>query len=216
MKTVFAALLLMLPLLANAAELKHDPKAASDLAEVMQTMNTVTADFVQLSPQANGGKQKMERGNVFIKRPNRFRWDVTSPFNQQIISNGDKIWMIDPDFQQVVVKVQEQNGGAVALQLLSGNTAGFLKDYAVRRGVYGPETVYTLTPRKKADLFESMDINFTRGKLSAIKLVDAFGGTRRIDFSRMRLNVPINNSTFAVDRKSLERQGFDILDETAQ
>ena len=192
---------------------KHDKKAADVLAKKLQTMNTVSANFSQ-STVDKSGRPKIEKGNMQFKRPNQFRWNITSPFSQEIIAKGDKLWMLDPDFKQVVIKKQDNQSGPTAVQLLSGDAGEFLKEYDVTRNNYGPEVVYTLRHRNASDLFETLEIHFSRNEISAISIVDALGGKQRIDFTRVDINQPVDNKLFDPDLKKLKKAGFDIIDES--
>nr|MDT0250109.1 outer membrane lipoprotein chaperone LolA [Endozoicomonas sp.] len=199
------------------ANSKHDTKAADELAKKLQAMITVSANFSQSTIGAKtdkSGRSKVEKGSMQLKRPNQFRWNITSPFNQEIIAKGGKLWMLDPDFKQVVIKQQDNQSGPTAVQLLSGNASEFLKDYAVTRMNYGPEVVYTLRPRNASDLFEKLELHFSRDQISAISIADSLGGKRRIDFTRVELNQPVANDLFEPDIKKLEKAGFDVIDES--
>ena len=195
------------------ASIKQDKRAAEELAKKLQAMNTVSANFSQ-STIDQSGRSQVEKGSMQLKRPNQFRWNITSPFNQEIIAKDGKLWMIDPDFKQVVIKKQDNQSGPTAVQLLSGDASEFLMEYAVTRMNYGPEVVYTLRPGKASDLFERLEIHFSRDEISAITLVDSLGGKRRIDFTRVNLNQPVDNKLFEPDLQQLEKAGFDIIDES--
>ncbi|WP_422445037.1 outer membrane lipoprotein chaperone LolA [Endozoicomonas sp. ALB091] len=195
------------------ASIKHDQKAADALAKKLQAMNTVSANFSQ-STIDKSGRSKVEKGSMQLKRPNQFRWHITSPFNQEIIAKDGKLWMLDPDFKQVVIKKMDNQSGPTAVQLLSGDASEFLMEYAVTRMNYGPEVVYTLKPGKASDLFERLEIHFSREEISAITIVDSLGGKRRIDFTRVNLNQPVDNTLFEPDLQTLEKAGFDIIDES--
>lgn len=195
------------------ANVKHDTKAADELAKTLQSMITVSARFSQ-STIDKSGRPKVEKGSMQLKRPNQFRWNITSPFNQEIIAKGGKLWMLDPDFKQVVIKKQDDQSGTTAVQLLSGDASVFLKEYGVTRMNYGPEVVYTLRPRKVSDLFEKLELHFSRDQISAISIVDSLGGKRRIDFTRVELNQPVATHLFEPDVKKLEKEGFDVIDES--
>ncbi|WP_257295511.1 outer membrane lipoprotein chaperone LolA [Endozoicomonas sp. YOMI1] len=195
------------------ASIKHDKRAAEELAKKLQAMNTVSANFSQ-STMDKSGRSKVEKGSMQLKRPNQFRWNITSPFNQEIIAKDGKLWMLDPDFKQVVIKKQDNQSGPTAVQLLSGDASEFLMEYAVTRMNYGPEVVYTLRPGKASDLFESLEIHFSSDEISVITIVDSLGGKRRIDFTGVNLNQPVDNKLFEPDLQQLEKAGFDIIDES--
>ncbi|WP_299727054.1 outer membrane lipoprotein chaperone LolA [uncultured Endozoicomonas sp.] len=195
------------------ARVANDTQAANDLANKLQGMDTVSASFTQSTIDKHG-RPKVEKGDMQLKRPNQFRWNITAPFSQEIVVRDGKLWMLDPDFKQVVIKKQDDQSGPTAVQLLSGNASVFLKGYSVIRMNYGPEEVFTLKPLRSEDLFEKLEINFSEGEISAITILDTLGGKRRIDFTGVTLNQPVNNELFQPDIKKLENDGFDIIDES--
>ena len=188
---------------------QHDQKASAELADKLQNIKTLSASFAQTSQGARG-RMQVESGEMLIKRPNQFRWDVTKPFSQQIISRDDKVWMIDPDVFQVVIKRQDDTMGPTPVQLLSGDAKAFLEDYRVVRVNFDSEQTYTLRPRGGSDLFEQLDVNFRQNHLSSIVLKDNLGGMRRISFSDVRVNGSIDDSRF----KAEYPKDFDVIDET--
>ncbi|MGB1271796.1 MAG: outer membrane lipoprotein chaperone LolA, partial [Endozoicomonas sp.] len=179
----------------------------------LQKINTLSARFAQSSVDSKG-QTKMEKGIIQLKKPDRFRWQVTEPFNQEIIAHGGKIWMLDPDFKQVVIKRQDASAGPTPVQLLSGDARRFLKDYRVVRMNYGEEVVYTLRPAVSSELFENLDIHFAGQQLSAISLKDSLGGKRRIDFSSVKVNGGVKDALFVPDIQRLKKEGFDVIDES--
>lgn len=198
----------------SPAHIQHDKKAANELANTLQAMTTVSANFSQSTIDKNG-RSKVEKGSMQLKRPNRFRWNITSPFHQEIIAKEGKLWILDPDFKQVVIKKQDNQSGPTAVQLLSGNASAFLADYGVMRINYGAEVVYTLRPRKVSDLFEMLELHFVRDRITTITIVDSLGGKRRIDFTGLELNRPVANKLFEPDLAKLQKAGFDIIDESS-
>jgi outer membrane lipoprotein carrier protein len=62
------------------------------------------ADFEQVVTSPDGVARKPSSGRFVFLRPDRFRFDYTKPFEQQIVSDGRKVWLHDPDLQQVTVR----------------------------------------------------------------------------------------------------------------
>ena len=187
----------------------HDQKASADLATLLQKINTLSAGFRQTS-QGRRGRTKSESGEMQIKRPNQFRWEITAPYAQQIISRDNKVWMVDLDVLQVVIKKQDETMGPTPVQLLSGDARQFLEDYRVVRVIYKTEQTYTLRPQSGDDLFEQLDITFQKDQLESMTLKDSLGGIRKIDFSNVTINGNIADKQFTVDIP----KDFDVIDET--
>lgn len=198
----------------SASAVRHDEKAAVLLAERLQAMNSLHASFSQNSSDKNG-RPKVERGEMQLKRPNQFRWQVTAPFNQEIIASEGKLWMLDPDFLQVVIKNQADQTGPTAVQLLSGDAATFLQDYLVAGRASAADAIYTLKPKDDSDLFEQLEIHFSQNQLATITIFDALGGKRRIEFTQVKVNQPIASDLFVPDLKKLQQAGYDIIDESS-
>ncbi len=193
----------------TSAGVIHDKAASTRLAKQLTAINTLSAEFRQSSAD-NEGRIKEQLGKMLLKRPNQFRWDTVKPFPQEIISTEDKLWMIDTDLMQVVIKKQDKNSGATPVQLLSGNAEEFLKNYNVVQLENKRGEVFTLKPIQDNDLFEQLDIHFVSGELLAMVLKDTLGGKSKIEFSNVSINNKISDDNF----KPVIPKGFDIIDET--
>ena len=187
----------------------HDSKAADKLTRKLESIRTISAEFKQESVGSDG-RLRTETGSMQIKRPGKFRWNTTSPFEQEIVAQDQKIWMLDRDLQQVIIQVQDKRMSNTPAQLLSGDTKAFLKDYQI--GLYedAQKEKYTLTPAGNSDLFDKLDIIFRNNELSSIELRDSLGGRRRVDLSGVNVNGMISDSDFRVDIP----KGYDVVDQT--
>lgn len=188
---------------------QHDKQAASELAEKLQSIKTLSASFQQMS-EGQRGRVQLEAGEMQVKRPNQFRWEIQAPYHQQIISRNDKVWVVDPDLLQVVIKKQDDSMGATPAQLLSGDAQRFLADYRVVRQIEKDEQVYTLRPVAQNELFEQLNITFQKGVLTIISLKDSLGGQRQIQFTDVKINESVSDSLFRLDIP----KDFDVIDET--
>ena len=57
-------------------------------------------------------------GKVAVSAPRLFRWEYVKPYPQLIVADGKKVWVYDPDLQQVSVRPQgeeEQNSPLAVL-----------------------------------------------------------------------------------------------------
>src|SRR5437870_1909105 len=113
--------------MASAAATKP---AASDayarLDEFMSGLRGLQAEFKQTVRDARGRKIEESSGTLALSRPNRFRWDYREPHPQVIVADGEKLWLYDPDLEQVTVRRLDQSLAGTPAMLLSG--AGDLRD----------------------------------------------------------------------------------------
>ena len=76
---------------------------------------------MQVVQDKQGQVTERATGTLSISRPNRFRWDYQQPYAQTIVADGRKLWLYDPDLEQVTVRSLEQGLGATPAMLLSGS-----------------------------------------------------------------------------------------------
>ena len=90
------------------------------------------AEFTQVvtAPAREGqsARSKQSSGSFEFSRPNRFRFAYAKPFEQLIVSDGQKVWIHDVDLNQVTARRQSQVLGstpaAVIASAISASTPG--------------------------------------------------------------------------------------------
>ena len=87
----------LLPLIAEAG-------AVDQLHDFLKSTKTLKADFAQSVIAKNGRKPQQSSGVVAIARPGKLRWEIQKPFPQLVVGDGEKIWIHDPELQQVTVR----------------------------------------------------------------------------------------------------------------
>ena len=104
-------------------QVRHDCDAGDAVARVdayLGSLKTLGAHFLQVVRDKDGQITDRASGTLSIARPNRFRWDYREPYSQTIVADGRKLWLYDPDLDQVTVRSLEQGLGATPAMLLSG------------------------------------------------------------------------------------------------
>lgn len=59
--------------------------------------------FNQTATLKTLNKVQQAQGDIFYKKPNKVKWQYTSPTEQEIISDGNTIWMYFPENRQVYI-----------------------------------------------------------------------------------------------------------------
>lgn len=59
--------------------------------------------FNQTATLKTLNKVQQAQGDIFYKKPNKVKWQYTSPTEQEIISDGKTIWMYFPENRQVYI-----------------------------------------------------------------------------------------------------------------
>lgn len=162
------------------------------LAEV----ETFRADFTQTVVDAEGRTLQEVRGTLAVRKPGRFRWDYREPYEQVIVADGREIWMYDAELGQVTVRPLDSTLASTPAMLLSGS--GDLREHSGIEdlGESGGLAWIALLPRVRDTEFEAVRIGFLGVELAIMELVDGFGQTTRIAFTRVARNVEIDDGVF--------------------
>lgn len=59
--------------------------------------------FNQTTTLKTLNKLQQGQGDIFYKKPNKIKWQYTSPMEQEIMSDGNTIWMYFPENRQVYI-----------------------------------------------------------------------------------------------------------------
>lgn len=81
-------------------------------------LQTLDGRFEQSVFDANGELREQSQGTVALAAPRQFRWDYEDPYPQTIVADGDRVWVYDPELEQVSVQQQsleEQSSPLAAL-----------------------------------------------------------------------------------------------------
>jgi len=191
MRATFAVLLLV----AATSPVRAD--AVDALREFAREAKTGRAAFTQMVTSPDGAKKKTSSGSFEFARPNRFRFAYAKPFEQQIIGDGQRLWLYDVDLQQATVRAMDKALGATPAALLAGASPDKDFELSPLPATQGLEWVQA-TPRDKEALanLQSLRVGFRGNTLAAIELVDGFGQRSLLTFTALVINVALAADTF--------------------
>ena len=161
--------------------------------------NSMRAAFHQEVKDAQGNMVQEVEGKMQLDRPNKFRWDYNKPYEQQIVSDGKEVFLLDTELEQVTVRTLNQTLGMTPAALLAGGQAveeNFtLKN--IERPAFGNgiEWVQAL-PNVEDGGFERIYIGFEGGELRHMEMVDSFKHTTTITFTNVERNPVLSVETF--------------------
>jgi outer membrane lipoprotein carrier protein len=153
------------------------------------------ANFSQTVSSPDGAKKKISSGSFEFSRPNRFRFAYTKPFEQLIVSDGQKVWLHDVDLNQVSVRPLDQALGGTPAALLAGGALERDFELTALPARDGLEWVQA-KPRAKDGTVAEMRVGFRGKDLAALELVDAFGQRSVLSFSAVQQGVAVPAERF--------------------
>ena len=170
--------------------------AVDQLHDFLRNTKTLRAEFAQAVIAKSGRKPQQSSGVVAISRPGKLRWEIQKPYPLLVVGDDEKVWIHDPELQQVTVRKAGQAIGGSPAALLSGSNElekNFtLKEAGEAEGMAWVEA----TPKANDSGFERVRLGFSGNDLKAMELLDSFGQTTLIRFSRIEKNLALPASTF--------------------
>ncbi len=166
-------------------------------------------EFTQRVESKTGAAPQQSSGAFLFQRPGRFRWTYLKPYEQLIVSDGDKLFLFDKDLNQVTVKQLAAALPASPASILFGSNQ-FEKDFEVTDGGarQGLEWIVA-KPRGQDTTFEKIEIGFKDQLPAAMTLRDSFGQTTVLTFSKFERNPGTPADTF----KFVPPKGADVLEQ---
>ena len=170
---------------------------------------TATANFEQQVFDRAGKVVERASGTFALARPGKFRWTYEKPHKQLLVGDGTRLWIHDPDLNQVTVKRIDKAISSTPAALLAGKddiTALFtLRDAGTADGLAWVEA----SPKAPDTGFERVRLGLSGKNLVAMELQDQLGGRTMLRFSDLKANVPVPADTF----KFTPPPGADVLED---
>ncbi len=201
LSTALAAMMIAGPAVAGARD---------DLNSFTKGLKGLDGQFTQQVFDAQGKLKESSTGNLAVSAPRLFRWEYVKPYPQLIVADGKKVWVYDPDLQQVSVRPQgadEQNSPLAVLVDPSKLDVQFVvKD----GGTTGGLSWLMLSPKAGNDAgLRSARLGFGKAGLEKMHFVDARGQRTEINFSAWKRNPTFAAGTF----KYIKPKGVDLIGE---
>ena len=161
------------------------------------TAKTATARFEQQVMDRNGKVVERGSGTFAFARPGKFRWTYEKPHQQVLVADGARLYIHDPDLNQVTVKRIDQAISSTPAALLAGRddiTKLFtLRDAGTAEGLSWVEA----SPKAPDSGFERVRLGLQGRTLAAMELHDQLGGRTMLRFSDVKANASVPPETFA-------------------
>ncbi|SEE14341.1 outer membrane lipoprotein chaperone LolA [Pseudomonas anguilliseptica] len=193
----------------NVAAMADDEVAVQRLTELLNQAQTINARFSQLSLDGSGTQLQETAGQLALKRPGLFRWHTDAPMEQLLVSNGEKVWLYDPDLQQVTIQTLDQRLTHTPALLLSGDVSKIRENFEISHNEGGNVVDFILKPKSKDTLFDSLRLSFRNKVLNDMQLIDSIGQRTNILFLNVKMNEPQDDAQFTFEIPA----GADVIQE---
>ena len=173
-------------------------------------LHAVSGSFSQSVTDANGHRGDASRGTLALEAPRQFRWETTAPYQQTIVADGSKVWVYEPDLEQVSVRGQSAAEAHSPLTVLTDLSQLDSQFKASEGGEHDGFAWLRLTSKAKEPEFEYAELGFDAASLQRMRFKDQLGNTTEIRFEDWKRNPAI-----AADRfKFTPPKGVDVIGNT--
>lgn len=208
---VFTLLLFVWPavVLASDATATNPDDGMRVLRAYLDRLGTLSADFHQQVIGRDLEPIDDARGRVVLKKPGRFRWDYSEPYERVISADGERVWLYEADLEQVTIRRLDAGLGETPAALLTG--AADVLDHFDYHGsaVDGEMRWLRLQPRSAEADFAGIELGFSDGELQRIFLTDRLGQLTQIYLTGIDQGADFPDEFFRFEVPD----GVDVIDE---
>lgn len=173
--------------------------ATARLSDLLGKAETLSGRFSQLTLDASGTHLQEATGQMELKRPGLFRWHTDAPLEQLLVSNGQQVWLYDPDLEQVTIQQLDQRLTHTPALLLSGDVSKIGENFTIEFKEAGDVVDFILRPKARDTLFDTLRLSFRSGLINDMQLIDSVGQRTNILFMGVQLNQPLAAERFTFE-----------------
>lgn len=185
-------------------------QAATALQHYLQSIHTLEAKFTQTTHDASQRLLEQTQGFVKLRKPHHLFWQVTAPYPQQLVTNGVKLWLYEPELQQVTIQPYEHYQKQAPLFFLLDKDPKLLSThFTVTVHSKNNEQTFTLYPKDEHVAYRLATLHVIEQKLSKIIILDYFDQTTTVTFTQVKINPPLAPEQF----EFIPPKGIDVIEQ---
>ena len=191
----------LLPALASAT-----PADVDALRALLRPIATLEAEFTQTVLGAHLEVLQSGEGKLTVARPGKFRWEMTAPYPQLIVTAGDRVYVYDEDLAQVQIRPIEEAFDGTPARVLAGEIEALAEEFDVSR-IEGEDGSFRLEPRADGAPYRELTLSFAGERIRQIDVMDSLGQLTQVQLFNVRLNEPVDRARFDFEIPS----GVDVI-----
>lgn len=204
---VFAFLLAFLTASAQKSVTPQEQqKIIAEINATAKGINTLQCDFTQTKTLSIMDEQMVSKGRMFFARPNKLRWQYTSPYDYTFIITDDKVLIgkgktknsIDLKGSQAFQEIARMIAGSVTGRCLTEKN-----DFDVQIQTTNVTYMALLKPKKSQmrKMFKQIRLTFSKKEriVTQVEMTDANGDQTVIKMQNVIKNEKVDNKVFVLD-----------------
>jgi outer membrane lipoprotein carrier protein len=180
-------------------ESRHGGAAQTQLERFGRNLQSLQARFRQLVIGSDGEVLEQGEGQLWLRKPNLFRWRLEGEFPELIVADGERVWIFYEALEQVTVR--RQAGLAMdSPLLLLGDPSNLERQFRLAElGEVDGRALLELTPRAAEAEFERVILGLLGDLPVTMLLEDSFGLRTEIRFEDLQRDPPLAPDLFQFD-----------------
>jgi outer membrane lipoprotein carrier protein len=170
---------------------------ASPADELSSLLNKTIAFSGQFSQSVYDNKFQLieeANGKVVFKKPHFFKWIYQAPHQNQIIGDGETVYIYDPDLSQVIMSKFNQSKSNNPANIFFLNNIE--ESFKVTKILIEDETWYRCESKSKDIDYQSIEISFNEDKIHGMRVIDGLQNKIIINFVNISQNPNIDEASF--------------------
>ena len=173
--------------------------ARQQLEQFSDGMETLRARFDQQVISTDGMVQDGSSGQVWLRRPQLFRFAYGGDYPEVVVADGKNIWIYDEMLEQVTVKGQSEAAANSPLMLLT-DLAQLDSQFEVREvGDTDGIQLLELRSHSAETEFERILLGLRDNSLQLMVMEDAFGLRTELKFHDVEKNPQLESGLFTFE-----------------
>ncbi|APC10970.1 MULTISPECIES: outer membrane lipoprotein chaperone LolA [Providencia] len=166
--------------------------ASQDLQARLNKVNSFQASFSQKVTSPEGDLVQEGVGDLWLERPNLFNWNMTSPDESVLVSDGKNLWFYNPFVEQVTVTNLADATQDTPFLLITRNDPKDWKQYSIiQQG-----NTFDLKPKQTNGTLKRFSITVSpEGTIEKFSAVEQDGQVSAYQLKEQK-NGPVDASKF--------------------
>lgn len=189
---------IFLALLIGGSNVANSDSISEKLSALLRPIESMSANFTQQLFDADDSEVELFEGVFKLAKPGKMLWHIKQPMEQKLVSDGEVLWIYDPDLEQVVIESFADKIKSTPIALFNGQVADLDSRYTITQQHTERSTeIFTLSPKDTSSLFSIIDITFVDSVPQSIAVIDTFEQRTLIVFDKLSVNPLFDPSIFS-------------------
>jgi outer membrane lipoprotein carrier protein len=167
---------------------------ADELSTLLNRTSAFSGQFSQLVFDNKSQLIEEASGDVVFKKPHFFKWIYQAPHQNQIIGDGEIVYIYDPDLSQVIMSRFSQSKSNNPANIFFLNNLE--ESFKVTKILIDDEVWYRCESKLKDIDYQSIEISFNKDKIKAMKVIDGLQNKIIINFVNISYSTDIDEASF--------------------